>query len=140
MKIYRLAQHQFEGLIERLKMAIQDEKERGNTDWEIVIEPGQGETYSSGEPTVYFYGTYEDYSVLAGRQRRAGMEILDSYEEAKQFLEVAKSQGLPVSMYDTSGYVEDKMLDLPDEDGHYDPNYVPPTSLNIRDTIRDSEI
>lgn len=79
---------------------------------DLRIEPCQGATYHRpGKVAVYAYGAYPRSSVLYGRTRRTWVEEFDSVAEAQAAFPTAVVAA-------GSGYVEDRLLDLPDEDGH----------------------
>ncbi len=55
----------------------------------LTLEPGRGETYSSGEPSLYAHDTYGRGSVMAGRPRRIFLESWETAEEARAALQQA---------------------------------------------------
>lgn len=138
MRIYRFA-NEYQQLIERLQRQIADELRRSG-EYDIVLEPGGGATYSHGDPTIYFYGTYEDSSVLAGRSRRAFIDSFNTNEEAEAAVNAIRGAGIDITSQSISGFVEDEMLDLPDEDGNVDPNYISPADRSINNAIKNSEV
>jgi len=52
----------------------------------FTLERGRGETYSSGQPTLYGHSAYPESSVLAGRERRIFIESWETWEEAQKDL------------------------------------------------------
>lgn len=58
------------------------ERVRSLKNAEFTLEYGRGETYNSGEPTLYAHDEYPSYSVLAGRTRRIWIESWKTVEEA----------------------------------------------------------
>lgn len=61
---------------------------------ETVIEyPATGATYHHEAYGVYRYGTYEDWSVLAGQEKRSSLGTFDTLEEAQAAHPEASWQG-----------------------------------------------
>ena len=78
---------------------------------DIRIEfPSVGTTYSRPEYGVYEYSEYEDWSVLAGRERRVWLAGFVTLAEAVQAYPDADSIAVG------PGFREDRMLDLPGDD------------------------
>ena len=48
----------------------------------FTVEAGRGQTYASGEPTLYGHGEYERGSVLAGQPKRCFLDSWDTQAEA----------------------------------------------------------
>lgn len=83
----------------------------------VVIEyPMQGATYFEEKYGVYEYGFYERGSVLVGRQKRVFLDSFDTLAEAQAAYPDAAWHGTPDGKGVGSGYVEDRMLDLPGDD------------------------
>jgi len=82
---------------------------------EVCIEPKMGATYGpsfDGEMAVYEYDVYPASSVLAGRRQRIFLDCGTLEEMVAKFP--------TASVCESSGFVEDSLLDLPDED---EPDY-----------------
>lgn len=122
----------------QMRREIAREKERGNVP-EFIIEPGTGETYRTNKPTLYMYGTYPEYSVMAGRSRRVFIDPFPSESFLREFLKMAEKEGFEITISNFSQFTKDEMLDLPDEEGKSDPNYIPPTSHKIHKHLKDIE-
>jgi len=100
--------------IEYLKSLIKEEIGHGNTNYYVTIEPGRGETYASGDPTMYFYGEYPKNSVNEGMQSRIVVDRFDSEDEAQAAIEKIKNEvGIDVEMQDSSGYVKQELPSSP---------------------------
>jgi hypothetical protein len=61
-------------------------------DFTFTLEPGKGETYSHGQPTLYAHGEYESWSVLAGRDRRIWVESWIDWKIARDALAAAQAK------------------------------------------------
>lgn len=87
---------------------------------EIVIEPGKGETYATGKPTVYAYGVYEESSVLAGQRKRTCLGELPDGVTPKFFKDSCRVlRGTEVEILENSQWHEnfntvDHLPDGPD--------------------------
>lgn len=78
---------------------------------DIRIEyPAQGATYCREQYGVYEYGVHARSSVLSGRVKRIFLDSFDTLAEAKAAYPTA-------FVTEGCGFVEDRMLDLPDENG-----------------------
>ena len=81
----------------------------------ITIEPNRfRDSTSKWEWSVYGHGTYEEWSVLAGQERRAFLDGFATIEEAKEAYPDAEVLG-------HTSYVEHKMPDVPPD--WFDPDY-----------------
>ena len=123
--------------LQRMEAAQQAQKDSGKGDYyfRASVEPGRGATYDSGRPTLYVYTAPKHSSILSGRMERWNMTSFESTEEANKFIEFAKTRGIDVDVIGGSEYAEDEMLDLPDEDGSVDPDYVSPNDMDIQKAI-----
>lgn len=65
----------------------------------FTLEPGHGETYHSGKPTLYGHSTYPRGSVLAGRPLRKFIDQWDTAAEAHTALAEVK-KALPKFKYE----------------------------------------
>lgn len=88
----------------------------------FTVEPGAGETYSSGKPTLYAHSTYGRGSVLSGRPRRTWVMEFESEEEAREAIKAAKI-GRKTDWIGGSTHVPHNVATagLEDENGH--PSY-----------------
>ena len=93
-------------IFDRINNLIQEEV---GDSYYLVMEPGAGETYNSGAPTLYFYGTYPESSVNAGMEKRVWVESFDSQDEADAFVEEAIERGVAIDTSDSSGYVKQEL-------------------------------
>ena len=74
--------------IDRIISVVMDkQKVRGVS---FTLEAGHGETYHTGQPTLYGHWPYERHSVLAGRECRSYIAAWDSAEEAHACLAEVK--------------------------------------------------
>ena len=134
-------QNRWASIVERMqrmmaKQQAQKDSGRGDYYFRASIEPGKGATYDSGRPTLYVYTAPKRSSVLSGRTERWNLDEFESMNEAKQFIEFAKTHEIDINVIGGSEYAEDEMLDLPDEDGNIDPDYVSPNDMGIQKAIR----
>ncbi len=88
--------------------------------WTFTLESGRGQTYSSGNPTLYAHNTYPRGSVLAGRPERMFLEAWDSWGQARA--ELARVPGLKYDDYGPEGGTTHLDIDaltagLPDNEG-----------------------
>lgn len=88
----------------------------GNNSSFVIEFPCSGSTYCLQEYGVYEYGTYGRGSVLSGRTQRIFHDSYETLEEAQKAYPQASWHGSPDGEGVGSGYVEDKMLDLPGDD------------------------
>jgi hypothetical protein len=123
--------------LQRMEADQQAQKDSGRGDYyfRASIEPGKGATYDSGRPTLYAYTAPKHSSILSGRTERWNVTSFESTEEVNGFIEFAKTKGIDVDVIGGSEYAEDEMLDLPDEDGSVDPDYVSPNDMEIQKAI-----
>jgi hypothetical protein len=97
-------------------------KRRGK--WTFTLEPGRGQTYASGDPTLYAHNVYPRGSVLAGRPERVWVEAWDSWDDARAELEGLKAR-VPGFAYEDFGPqggsthvdVDTLTAGLPDDEG-----------------------
>ena len=95
----------------------------GRVGW--TLEPGRGQTYNSGLPTLYAHDGYPRSSVLHGRQRRRYVHEFDSIEQAMEMLNGHRIMRYLDNMLEggtTHVYVDTVTSHLPDrrDDGYYD--------------------
>jgi hypothetical protein len=67
-------------LIEEVK------REKRSKRWTFTLEPGRGQTYCSGRPTLYAHNVYPRSSVLAGQPVRRFLEQWETWDEARKAL------------------------------------------------------
>jgi hypothetical protein len=79
---------------ELLFESIQSKLDNRNGRIRWTLEPGKGQTYNHGEPTLYAHDTYPRRSVMSGRPRRSWVWEFDSVEQAMEVLE-----GHPIMRY-----------------------------------------
>jgi hypothetical protein len=99
--------------------------------WTFTLEPGRGQTYASGDPTLYAHNVYPRGSVLSGRPERVFLEAWDSWpdsegawDKARAELDALKAQ-VPGFKYDDFGPeggsthidVDTLTAGLPDDEG-----------------------
>lgn len=88
----------------------------GRMTW--TLEPGQGQTYRSGLPTLYAHDTYPRQSVMSGRDRRSYIHEFESVDEAMEVLD-----GHPIMRYldviegTTHVDIDIATAGLPDDEG-----------------------
>lgn len=58
--------------------------------WSYTLEPGRGQTYCNGKPTLYGHNVYPRGSVLAGRPQRVWLEQWEEWPEARQAIAEVK--------------------------------------------------
>jgi len=70
--------------LDHLKESVELRKAEAHGDLTWTVEPGHGETYHTGKPTLYAHDEYPRHSVLAGQPRRAHIHEFESQEEAQK--------------------------------------------------------
>lgn len=90
--------------------------------WTFTLEPGRGETYAHGKPTLYAHSTYDRSSVLAGRPQRVWVEQWDDWEAAITDCELTKKtvKGFRYERIGGTTHIPTNILvnHLPDESGY----------------------
>jgi hypothetical protein len=111
-----LATASFDREIFNIREMIENEKQNRNRDYRIAIEPGKGETYNTGEPAMYFYGTYPESSVNHGMTRRVFISSFENAEEAQEAASmVGTTFGIEVEVTQSSGFEKQELpLSPPD--------------------------
>lgn len=90
----------------------------------FTLEAGRGETYDSGEPTLYCHSRYPRGSVLAGQDRREFVATWESEHDALEELEQLrfsrkdfKFSNLILDMGSTHRPVAEMVAHLPEDEG-----------------------
>jgi len=73
-----------------LKDSVEQRKTQACGDLTWTVEPGHGETYHTGKPTLYAHDEYPRSSVLHGQPRRTYIHEFDSKDEAQKVCVVLK--------------------------------------------------
>lgn len=90
----------------------------------FTLEEGRGETYASGEPTLYCHSRYPRGSVLAGQDRREFVATWESEQDAITELDAIKValpgfrySNLILDMASTHRPVAEMVAHLPEDEG-----------------------
>jgi hypothetical protein len=101
---------QIESIIEQMKdIKSRDRRTR------FQVEPGRGETYCDGKPTVYAYNTYPRSSVLSGQERRIWVDRFDEPVNLDEFVLAARKAGIRVDVMAGSCFRPVNLNHLPDD-------------------------
>jgi hypothetical protein len=99
---------------------------RRNGRLNFTIEQGRGETYISGEWTLYAHDRYERSSVLHGRERRTWIECFGPDQAGLDAAKAAcEAAGIKADVLGGSSFQHDAMLDISNgaDDGQWHDDY-----------------